>query len=453
VSVRLLLIEDNPGDAIIFREKLNESDLDFELVHTQRLEEALALIDEQIYDLILCDLSLPDARGLEAVVRVRERAPDRPLIVLTGLDDATAAAQARHEGAVDYLVKWYVDGPSLARYIRYAITQFRMQIAAGGVEETAHDSDAAVVPPPEPVMIEQSSEGDGQSASPVDEPESRTADPGTEALRVALDSSGDGIVVARRDRQILFANATAREWIGDGNSYPWPVAVGERAVRREGRHFVQHSASGTWDGEACFVVTLRETAPQPEDPTVAAPLAFATEAALGYLEVMERRTRWMGDILRSALDLHQYHERRVEVKREIVDLAELAAAAGKDHRQEALARGLPLRVSSGRKKVIASADRNVVCHLLRRIVTDALQTAQASGVELAVDVEGHTSVIRVTWDPPAHNPRGTMSTVHALARDVAERLAERSGGRYEVDDYPGERTVTIRLPASDDVEL
>jgi CheY-like chemotaxis protein len=132
VSVRLLLIEDNPGDALIFREKIGASPLETSLVVAARLRDALDQLEGGAFDLVLVDLSLPDAQGLEAVDRVRKAVPHLPLIVLTGLDDAATAAEAKKRGAVDYLVKWYVDSPSLARYIRYAIEQYRLLGDGGG---------------------------------------------------------------------------------------------------------------------------------------------------------------------------------------------------------------------------------------------------------------------------------------------------------------------------------
>jgi CheY-like chemotaxis protein len=131
VPLRLLLVEDNPGDAVIFREKLGASPLAFDLVHVPRLRDGLeALEKDGPFDLLLVDLSLPDAQGIGVVRAVREAAPGLPLIVLTGLDDATVAAEAKREGATDYLVKWYMDSGSLARYIRYAVEQHRLMSTA-----------------------------------------------------------------------------------------------------------------------------------------------------------------------------------------------------------------------------------------------------------------------------------------------------------------------------------
>jgi CheY-like chemotaxis protein len=146
VPLRLLLLEDNPGDAVIFREKIGESALDVSIAHARRLSEALDHLGGGAFDLVFVDLSLPDAQGLESVERVREAAPRLPLIVLTGLDDAATAAEAKKRGAMDYLVKWYVDGASLARYVRYAVEQHRLMGGGGPAAPGAEPVPAGPTP-------------------------------------------------------------------------------------------------------------------------------------------------------------------------------------------------------------------------------------------------------------------------------------------------------------------
>jgi signal transduction histidine kinase len=76
---------------------------------------------------VLLDLSLPDAHGMETVGRMLDAAPEVPIIVLTGLADETVAVQAVQSGAQDYLVKGTVEGGTLARAIRYAIERKRLE--------------------------------------------------------------------------------------------------------------------------------------------------------------------------------------------------------------------------------------------------------------------------------------------------------------------------------------
>ena len=106
----LLLVEDNPGDARLLREMLNEQGThNTELTHVQYMSDAEKHLAEHTVDIILLDLGLPDAQGLEAVRRARTAAPRVPLVVLTGLDDESLAAQALQEGAQDYLIKGQID--------------------------------------------------------------------------------------------------------------------------------------------------------------------------------------------------------------------------------------------------------------------------------------------------------------------------------------------------------
>ncbi len=126
--VRILLVEDNPGDARLLRYTLQEAQsLRFELVHASRLAQALDLVRAEPADVVLLDLSLPDAHGMDTVARMLEAAPAVPIIVLTGLADETVAVHAVQAGAQDYLVKGTVEGATLGRAIRYAMERKRLE--------------------------------------------------------------------------------------------------------------------------------------------------------------------------------------------------------------------------------------------------------------------------------------------------------------------------------------
>ena len=148
--IRILVVEDNPGDARLVEILLSEahSSDGFDVVHTQRLDEALQLLSGQTFDVILLDLSLPDSSGLETVSRTRKTAPRTPLVVLTGQDDQEVALQALQRGAQDYLLKGQESGDTLARVIRYSIerqgteeelrqSEERFRLLLEGVEDYA----------------------------------------------------------------------------------------------------------------------------------------------------------------------------------------------------------------------------------------------------------------------------------------------------------------------------
>ena len=132
----ILLVEDNPGDVRLLREALNTMDVDlFELVLVGRLDQAVQRVFDQQFDVVLLDLALPDANGLDAVTQMLESAATLPIVVLTGLDDAALAVEAIRAGAQDYLVKGQIDGALLTRSLRYAIERRQIQEDRKKLEE------------------------------------------------------------------------------------------------------------------------------------------------------------------------------------------------------------------------------------------------------------------------------------------------------------------------------
>jgi diguanylate cyclase (GGDEF)-like protein len=127
-ALKLLLVEDNPGDAALIREYLRQTPVpSFQLAHVKTLSEALQHLHETRVDAVLLDLMLPDAQGLDTIKPIREAAPDVPVVVLSGLSDEAVAVRAVAQGAQDYLVKGRSDGNLLARAILYAIERKRSE--------------------------------------------------------------------------------------------------------------------------------------------------------------------------------------------------------------------------------------------------------------------------------------------------------------------------------------
>jgi len=125
---KVLLIEDNLGDARLLREMFNEdSSRHFDLTCVGFMAEAERHLAIHTVDIILLDLGLPDAQGLAAIRRARVAAPDIPLVVLTGMDDEGLAAQSLQEGAQDYLIKGEIETRGLLRALRYATERKRLE--------------------------------------------------------------------------------------------------------------------------------------------------------------------------------------------------------------------------------------------------------------------------------------------------------------------------------------
>jgi signal transduction histidine kinase len=127
-ALHVLLVEDNAGDARLLREMFStEKPGSFELTHLLRMREAMIHLGKGGVDVVLLDMGLPDAHGLDTVRQARAVAPSVPLIVLTGLDDEALAAEAMKEGAQDYLIKGQIENRALPRALRHAIERHRMQ--------------------------------------------------------------------------------------------------------------------------------------------------------------------------------------------------------------------------------------------------------------------------------------------------------------------------------------
>lgn len=128
--IRLLLVEDSPGDVRLFAEMIREARaFQFELEHRDTIDKALGFLAGTCPDMIVLDLGLPDGGGVDAIHKVQRAAPNVPLVVLTGLDDEAAAIEALHAGAQDYLIKGQMSTSLLVRALRYAFERHGMQMA------------------------------------------------------------------------------------------------------------------------------------------------------------------------------------------------------------------------------------------------------------------------------------------------------------------------------------
>ena len=134
-----LLVEDNPADAELIALRLESprerpGQAPVRLIHADTIASACATLQQITVDVIILDLSLPDASQLEALHRVRMEAPEVPVIILTGQADEALAVESLRAGAQDYVLKPPPDGRSLRRILRYACERQRL----------LHERDAAV---------------------------------------------------------------------------------------------------------------------------------------------------------------------------------------------------------------------------------------------------------------------------------------------------------------------
>lgn len=119
-TIRILLVEDNPDEEVVVRRLLSKGNSIVDLTTVPCIRDSLRLIDDNLVDMILLDLSLPDSEGLEGLHQLRAHAPEIPIIILTGFPDIKTAEQAVRSGAQDYLIKGQLEGNLLSHAVQFA---------------------------------------------------------------------------------------------------------------------------------------------------------------------------------------------------------------------------------------------------------------------------------------------------------------------------------------------
>jgi DNA-binding NarL/FixJ family response regulator len=139
-AVKVLLIEDNPGDAELIREMLLITPgFTVQPEVEEDLSSGLERLRHEQFDLILLDLGLPDSQGLETLIRVDSDAPGVPVVVLTGTADEGLGSELIRRGAQDYLVKGRLDNDLLIRSLRHAMERNSLRLELNRARLQEHE--------------------------------------------------------------------------------------------------------------------------------------------------------------------------------------------------------------------------------------------------------------------------------------------------------------------------
>jgi diguanylate cyclase (GGDEF)-like protein len=130
MTMKLLLVEDNPDDAEFLAASLRrcQQSEDVDLQHVTSLAEADRVLRGEGFDVVLLDLQLPDGSGMTCVDAIQKADPALPIVVLSGQDNEDFAISFLNKGVQDYLVKWEGQGRSILRAVRYAIERKRSEL-------------------------------------------------------------------------------------------------------------------------------------------------------------------------------------------------------------------------------------------------------------------------------------------------------------------------------------
>lgn len=230
---RILLIEDNKGDARLIHEMLKEAgEITPSLTTVSTLEQGLGAACTGNFDIILLDLSLPTSHGIETFNRVNHSVNNVPVIVLTGNTDESLGIEAVQRGAQDYLIKGLVDVQLLVHAIRYAIE--RNQLKA---------------------------ETDRQSREAM-KSESR--------FRSMIEHNADAVVIIDLSGKIRYVNPAGLDLFGKksdlliGKMFDFPITIGETTEieisNTDSRtHLVEMRLVETeWEGKQAYFASLRD---------------------------------------------------------------------------------------------------------------------------------------------------------------------------------------------------
>jgi PAS domain S-box-containing protein len=144
--IRILMIEDNPAIVRVVGDILAQTEgSNFFLESVSRLTDGLNRLSEGGVTLVLLDLTLPDSDGMATFLEAYRRAPDTPIIVMTGREDETLALKALREGAQDYILKSELQPRTLVRAIHYGIERKRGEEARARLAAIVESSNDAII--------------------------------------------------------------------------------------------------------------------------------------------------------------------------------------------------------------------------------------------------------------------------------------------------------------------
>ncbi len=233
---RVLLVEDNAADADLVRDALAEGSSGFAVHGVESLRDAFAYLASREADVVLLDLGLPDAAGMEGVDRLRAELPELPIVVLTG--HSGAAFEAVRSGAQDYVIKDDLEPRGLQRAIDYAIernahARRARELAAERAAHAATQAAARVLEETNRRLALATREG--QEALEREARARAEAEHRREEFEGLFASMIDPVLVYGEDGNIRSINRAAREFFGVDVSGSTPAAFVEAAdVRSSG---------------------------------------------------------------------------------------------------------------------------------------------------------------------------------------------------------------------------
>lgn len=474
--IRLLLVEDNPGDIRLIEEALAQRvNAHFTKDCVSRLSDALNRISAGNIDVILLDLSLPDSQGLETFVRIQQAASHMPIIVLSGLDDEVLAIDSVQKGAQDYLVKGEVDGPVLARAIHYAIERKhieeelrianeRFRLAAAAVNSVIYDWDMVHDRVIWSIGLEEMFGYDPSSVEPTGHwwlshlhPDDRQRVHGQLLRDIAqgqdfvaeyrfLHASDKYLDVWDRGRMQCGENGRVVRMIG---------TIVDITARKEAERMKDEFVSTVSHELRTPLATMKEFTEILVDQ-ISGPLNTTQQEHLTIIKSnIERLSRIVGDML----DIAKIEAGHIQLRRELFTIGPFIEQIFQTFRPIADAKGVTLKVSlPANGSLMAFADGDKLTQILINLINNAIKYIPNQGnVTVSVEEQSNEMQFRVQdtgigiseQDMPrlfekfqqfrrVRGMRGAEGTGLGLA--ISKRLVELHGGRIWASSVVGQGT-------------
>lgn len=453
-AVRVLLIEDDDGDADLLRALLAEAPSSgIALERVNRLQAALERLKQGGVNVVLSDLNLPDSSGPGTFTRVREVAPELPIVMITGFDDEAFALEAVRQGVQDYLVKGQVDGRLLVRVIRYAIERKRVERELARLASFPEQS-------PSPIV-----EVDRAGRVTYQNPAARAQFPdletqgaqhpllaGLTGLVETLKRSGKPSVVREltigphdyEQRLSLVAEGTLmRGYVLDITERKQMDRLKEEFIGNVS-HELRTPLSIIKEG----ISLLLDKIPGP-----------INEQQEKLLRVSRDNMDRLARIINGLLDISKLEAGRVELKRSRMDLREPIRQVIAAFELRATTKGLALNAEVPDEPLPVDADLDKVIQILTNLVGNAMKFTERGGITITAKADGGVVECRVRDTGPGiapeHLPKmfnrfqqfgrttgpGEKGTGLGLA--ITKGLVELHGGTIRVESTVGEGTTFV----------
>ncbi len=450
-GINVLVVEDNPYDAKIITELFRDikSGSGFALTFADTLEKAgAAARAEPPPDILLLDLNLPDSYGPDTLGKASRLLPDLPIIVMTGFYEEHLGLDLIKKGAQDYLVKGKITGDWLAYSIKYSVERARIERKLKQREKRLED---------------------------------------------ILEKLPDGVMVARRDGRVLFANHGAELIFGRKREellrHPFPLEADpektlENELRRlDGRKLPLEvrAVETIWDGEPCRLVLLRDLTPvralqRSRDEFISmishelrSPLSVVKESldlvadgSVGEVSERQREILKIGGenavrlnrMIDALLDITKIEAGVMPLDISKTDLGLLLQETMRDYARQASDRLVSLAMDLPESPMFTYCDREKVREVLVNLVSNALKfTPEAGRVTLSlrpwegealicvedtgpgIDPEDIPKLFNKFSQVGARRPPGVKGTGLGLA--ISRGIVEMHGGRIWAESGQG----------------